>query len=101
MGAYLQLTVTADGITLAVKVVPGASRDKIGGVYAGGIKVTVSKPPQDGATNKAMIRLLAQKLGISASGIRIVRGPTKPRKEVSIQGIGVETIRQRLLSAGR
>jgi uncharacterized protein (TIGR00251 family) len=92
----IQLIERNGGVALAVKVVPGASRDKLAGEYAGGIKVTVSKAPEAGAANKAVIALLAQTLGIPTSQIEITRGHTNPRKEVLIRGMTADAIRTRL-----
>jgi uncharacterized protein (TIGR00251 family) len=95
----LELTPQRDGgIALAIKVVPGASRDRIAGEYAGGVKVTVSKAPEAGAANKAVVAMLAEALGVPAAQVRITRGHQSPRKQVLITGVGDETIRQRLMS---
>jgi uncharacterized protein (TIGR00251 family) len=92
----IRLTSQPDGITFAVKVVPGASRDKIAGEYDGGLKVTVARPPQDGAANAAVIALLAKQLGISKDQIQITRGHTNPRKTVKVTGLSIEDLQTRL-----
>jgi hypothetical protein len=92
----IHLTAQSTGITFAVKVVPGASRDKIAGEYDGGLKVTVARPPQDGAANLAVIALLAKHLGISKDKIEITRGHTNPRKTVQVSGITAEELQARL-----
>jgi uncharacterized protein len=92
----LQLTTRADGVVLIVKVVPRSSRDRIAGEYAGGIKVNVSKPPEAGAANEAVIRVVAKVLGIAAVNLEIVRGHTSPRKEILIRGMDAQTIAARI-----
>jgi uncharacterized protein len=92
----LQLITRADGILLKVKVVPRSSRDRIGGEYGGGIKVNVTKPPEAGAANEAVIGMLAETLGIGAGNIEIVRGHTSPRKEILIRGMDAKTIAARI-----
>jgi uncharacterized protein (TIGR00251 family) len=92
----IDLTPQLHGITFAVKVVPGASRDKIAGEYDGGLKVTVARPPQDGAANIAVIALLAKQLGISKDQIQITRGHTNPRKTVQVTGLSIEQLQSRL-----
>jgi uncharacterized protein (TIGR00251 family) len=92
----IELRPHADGLILAIKVVPGASRDRIAGEYGGGLKVTVSKPPEGGAANDAVVELLTRTLGISRSQVRIAQGHRTPRKQVLISGLSAETIRQRL-----
>jgi uncharacterized protein (TIGR00251 family) len=93
----LKLTENADGtILLRIKVVPGASRDRIVGELGDELKLAVSKPPQDGAANRAVIALLAKHLGIPKQQITIIRGQTNPHKEVQISGIGLELAQDRL-----
>jgi uncharacterized protein (TIGR00251 family) len=94
----LQLTndPAAGGVRMALKVVPGASRDRVMGVLGDALKVAVSKPPADGAANKAVIRLLAAHLGLPAAAITITRGHVNPRKEVLVTGLTVEELASRL-----
>jgi len=84
------------GVLLAVKVVPGASRDRIVGPYGSGLKITVTKPPQAGAANQAVVALLAQTLRIPTSHIQIAHGQSSPRKQVLIRGITADVLRQLL-----
>jgi len=86
----------AGGVRLALKVVPGASRDRIVGVLGDALKIAVSKPPADGAANKAVIQLLAAQLGLPAASITITRGHSNPRKEVLVTGITPEEFASRL-----
>lgn len=93
----LMLAENADGtVLLRIKVVPGASRDRIVGELGDELKVAVSKPPQDGAANRAVVALLAKQLGISKQQITIVRGQTNPHKEILISGITLELAQDRL-----
>jgi uncharacterized protein (TIGR00251 family) len=92
----LHLTERNGGVALAVKVVPGASRDRVAGEYDGGLKVTVRRAPEAGAANKAVIALLAGALGIPLASVEITRGKTNPRKEVLIRGLTIDAVRQRL-----
>ncbi|QOV89843.1 DUF167 domain-containing protein [Humisphaera borealis] len=78
--------------TLNVKVVPGASRDRVAGRYGDGVKVQVSAPPEDGKANKAVIKVLADFLGIRPDHIQISRGHTQPRKVVAIEGMDQATL---------
>ncbi|MGD0464092.1 MAG: DUF167 domain-containing protein [Tepidisphaeraceae bacterium] len=94
----LHLTAKSGGFALAVKVVPGSSRQRIAGEYAGGIKLTVCQVPEGGSANKAVITLLADVLKIPAANIKITRGHTSPRKEVLIAGLSAELIHERLIA---
>src|SRR5688572_2119214 len=86
----------AGGVRMNLKVVPGASRDRVVGVLGKALKVAVSKPPADGAANKAVIQLLATHLGLPVTSITITRGHANPRKEVLVVGLSVEELASRL-----
>jgi uncharacterized protein (TIGR00251 family) len=92
----IHFTTDPSGVHFSVKVVPGASRDKIAGEYDGGLKVTVARPPQDGAANAAVIALLAKQLAIAKDQIDITHGHSRPRKIVRVTGLSAEEIEQRL-----
>ena len=73
--------------SLTIKVIPGASRDKISGRLGDAIKVQVSAPAERGKANEAVIKLIADTLGLRANQIQIVKGHAQPRKTVEISGI--------------
>ena len=86
----LRLTSTPAGVRFAIKVVPGASRDRVMGLLGEALKVAVSKPPSGGAANGAVVGLLAKTLGVREAQVSIVSGHTNARKEVLVEGIGAE-----------
>ena len=92
----IQLTTEAAGVRLALKVVPGASRDRVVGELGDALKVAVSKPPQGGAANKAVVKLLARALDVAEANITLVRGHGSPRKEVLVTGLSVHDLSTRL-----
>lgn len=85
--------------TLSVKVVPGASRDRIAGWLGETLKVTVTAPPEGGKANAAVAAAIAQALGVPASAVRIVRGATSPRKVVEVEGLSETELRARFEKA--
>lgn len=85
-----------DGVELTVKIVPGASRDRIVGPLGDALKIQVAAPPEKGKANAAVIRLLAESLGVGEKQLALRRGETSPRKTVRIGGIGWEQIAERL-----
>jgi uncharacterized protein len=95
----IQFTKQDGGVALAVKVVPGASRDRIAGEYGGGLKITVSAPAEGGAANRAVVKLLAASLGVPQGNVQITRGQSSPRKQVCISGIALPEIQSRLAAA--
>ena len=84
--------------TVSVKVVPGASRDRVVGRYGGAIKVQVAAPPEGGKANKAVLALLADALGVRPNQVRLVRGATQSRKVVEVDGVPQAEIDARLAS---
>ena len=85
-----------DSVTMRIKVVPGASRDRIVGELGDELKIAVSKPPQGGQANKAVIKLLHLALGLPSQHISIVSGHGNPRKQIRISGISAVQIRDKL-----
>jgi hypothetical protein len=74
-------------VILSVKVVPGASRNRVAGRYGEGIKVQVSAAPEKGKANQAVIAVLAEALGVKASQIELLNGHSQPQKTFGIVGI--------------
>jgi uncharacterized protein (TIGR00251 family) len=94
----MRLISKPDGISLAIKVVPSSSRQRVVGEYADGLKITVTAAAERGAANEAVIALLAESLQIAPANVRIVRGHQSPRKEVLIVGLSSEEMERRLSS---
>ncbi|HEX8521175.1 MAG TPA: DUF167 domain-containing protein [Tepidisphaeraceae bacterium] len=92
----LRLDERADGVHLMLKIVPSARRERIVGELGEALKVAVTPPPEDGAANRAVVELLAEKLGLSVGDVEIVRGHTSPRKQVRFRGIGAVELNARL-----
>ena len=86
---------------LAVKVVPGSSRDDIAGWLGGELKIRVRQAPEAGKANDAVRRLLAKALQLPLSDIRIVSGSASPRKTIEISGLDEKELRSRLPSVSR
>ena len=82
--------------TVHVKVVPGSSRDRVAGRYGDGVKVQVRAPPEGGRANEAVVRVIAETLGLKPQQVRIIKGHTQPRKLVEIDGVEPGDILSRL-----
>lgn len=87
---------TPAGAILAVKVVPGSSRDRIVGVLGDALKVATSAAPEKGKANAAVAAILAKALGVNPRDVELASGPTNPRKEFRIAGMSARSLRQRL-----
>ena len=82
--------------SIYVKVVPRASRDELSGWQGDVLRVRVAAPPQDGKANAALEALLAERLGVRKSAVRVVAGHGSPRKRVEIDGLDRADVERRL-----
>ena len=74
-----------DGAAIfAVRVTPRASRDAIEGEHNGALKVRLTAPPVEDRANEALRRLLATRLKVPLSAVRIVGGEKSRNKRVSV-----------------
>jgi uncharacterized protein (TIGR00251 family) len=96
----IEIIEQADGVRIGVKVVPGASRDRVMGALGGLLKVAVSQPPSGGAANERVCAVLADWFGVGKRQVAIVAGHANPRKQVFIAGLSVERARAVLSQAG-
>jgi uncharacterized protein len=85
-------------VTFAVRVTPRASRNAIEGEYHGALKVRLTASPVDDRANDALIRLLAERLNVPRSAVRIVAGEKSRTKRVEITGARREHIIEMLKS---
>lgn len=97
------ITPAKDGVRLALRLTPKASRDQIGEIAPeadGGavLKVSVTTVPEDGKANAALIALLAKKWKLAKSRIEIIQGATDRRKTLFIEGEPDELARRILES---
>lgn len=86
---------------LPVRLTPGASADRIDGwdVDAGGrpvLKVRVRARPVEGEANAALLRLLADVLGVPKSAVSLERGGQSRIKRIGVAGLSLEAVRARL-----
>ena len=85
---------------LNIKVVPGAKRDRVVGMYGDAIKLQVSAPPEGGKANLAVVEVLAEALGVKSHQVALLAGHAQPRKVVRVEGLSDDEVRQRLGLAG-
>lgn len=67
-----------------IHATPGARRTAVGGCHDGALRVAVNAPADKGKANEAIIRALAEALGLRPSQLEIARGATGRRKLVTI-----------------
>jgi uncharacterized protein (TIGR00251 family) len=78
-----------------IKVKPGAKHESIEMMDDGTLKVNVTAHPVEGKANEAVCDLLAEKLSLSKSDVRIVIGKTSKLKQVELP-LSLEEIYRRL-----
>ena len=77
---------------LKVKFVPGSSSDQIVGWLGDALKTKVAAPPEKGKANKAVIALVAERLGVAPGAVEIVASHSTATKELSITGIEEDVV---------
>ncbi|MGH9746396.1 MAG: DUF167 domain-containing protein [Candidatus Acidiferrales bacterium] len=83
----IQISERNGALVFAVRVTPRASREAIEGEYEGALKMRVTAPPLEDRANEAVRRLLADRLNVPVSAVRIVGGEKSRNKRVSIAGV--------------
>jgi uncharacterized protein len=78
---------TTTDVRFAVRLTPRAAGDHVDGVVDGVLRARVGAPAVEGAANNALIRLLADELGVARRDVRIVAGAGSRQKLVVVDGI--------------
>ncbi len=81
---------------LNVKVYPRASRNAVECNRDGSLKIRVTAAPEDNKANDAVLKLLADRLGIPRTSVRILRGHRTRNKIVQLEGLTKEDIPSRI-----
>jgi len=79
-------------VRFAVRLTPRSAVERVEDVVDGVLKVRVTSPAVEGAANNALIRLLAEELGVARRDVRIVAGATSRQKLVVIDGMDPDAI---------
>jgi uncharacterized protein (TIGR00251 family) len=85
------LTLTGDGLRVAVRLTPRAKIDRVLGTAAaahGGqaLKVSVTAPARDGRANEALLQLLARAWHVPRRNLSVVAGAASRNKTVRVTG---------------
>ena len=76
---------TDQGVTLAIRVQPRASRDEIIADRGGQqLKVRITAAPVDSAANKVLIKFIAKSLGVPPRTVSLIRGDKNRSKVLLI-----------------
>jgi uncharacterized protein (TIGR00251 family) len=83
-----------DGVLLALKVQPRASKNEIGELLGDELKIKVTAPPVDAAANEALVEFLSEKLDCARNRIEIIRGHKSRHKTLKLYGFSMDEIFQ-------
>jgi hypothetical protein len=89
----VQITEKNGAVSFAVRVQPRASRDEIAGEWQDALKIRLTAPPVDDRANEALRRLLAARLKVPLSAVRITAGERSRTKRVEVRGVSAGAVR--------
>jgi len=84
--------VTGSESRFAVRLTPRSGDNRVDGVVDGELRARVTAPAVEGAANNALVRLLADELGVARRDVRIVAGGSSRRKLVVVDGMGADEL---------
>ena len=79
-------------ISLTLHIQPGAKKTEFAGLHGDALKIRLAAPPVDGKANEALIRFIADTLGLAKSAVSLKSGQTSRRKVVEVQGASVASV---------
>jgi len=80
-------------LSVAIRVVPGASAPGVGGLRGESLMVRVHERAVDGRATEAALVALAAAIGVRRREVRLVRGATSRDKVVVIDRVSAEVVR--------
>jgi len=83
----MMIEMTADGIVLAVRVIPRAGRSGLAGTRDDAVLVRLGAAPVDDAANAELVVVLAEAFGVARRDVVIVSGNRSRLKRVRMRGI--------------
>ncbi|MEN9674677.1 MAG: hypothetical protein RIS76_573 [Verrucomicrobiota bacterium] len=92
--AYLQEQ--NNGLLLAIRVQPRASRTELAGILGAELKIKVTAPPVDSAANDALVAFLADTLDLPKRAVTLIRGQTSRHKVLRLEGLTLQEAVTRL-----
>lgn len=72
------------GVRLALQITANAKKTEVVGVLEDALKLKLHAQPIEGKANEALVRYLADTLGVSRSAITLTHGHTNKRKLLEI-----------------
>ena len=87
-------------VRLALKVKPSGRQDRLLGAHGGALKVEVRAVPEKGRANRAVVRLLADELGVARDQIEITAGRGSRDKAAVVRGVEIDEVIAKLEARG-
>lgn len=87
---------TARGVRIRLHIQPRASRTESAGLHGGALKLRLAAPPVDGAANDALVRWIADALGVARGAVTLTAGAGRRAKTVEVVGAEADDVRRRL-----
>lgn len=79
--------IAADGcITLTLHIQPGAKKTEFAGLHGDALKIRLAAPPVDGKANAALLKFVAETLGMAKTAVSLKSGSTSRRKVLEVRG---------------
>lgn len=86
----------SNSVLLAVKLQPRASSNRIGEPLGDELRIKVTAPPVDDATNEALVELLAKSLRCPRNRVELVRGHASRQKTLRLHGFTAGEVLEKL-----
>lgn len=84
------------GVVIDIRVIPRATGTALAGTRQDAVLIRLSAPPVGGAANDALIRFVAECLGVPIRAVRIIAGATDRNKRLAVDGVRASDVRARL-----
>jgi uncharacterized protein YggU (UPF0235/DUF167 family) len=75
------------GVSIALRVTPGARADDLTVAAGGGLRLRVAAPAVDGKANAAVLAFLAARLGVRPRACALTAGERARDKVVEVRGV--------------
>jgi uncharacterized protein len=86
------------GVRFAVHIMPNAKKSEVIGLHDDALKIRLQAQPIEGKANDALIRYVADRLGVSKTSVTITHGHTNKRKVLEVHAkLTVEAVQEALL----
>jgi uncharacterized protein YggU (UPF0235/DUF167 family) len=83
---------TDSDVRFAVRLTPRAGSDHVDGAVDGVLRAHVAAPAVGGAANQALLRLLADELGVGRRSVRLVAGAAGRQKLIVVDGVEPDVV---------